>query len=222
MFGPKLGRGSQGRTYAAIDIEADRAVAIKRMTLDAVDDWKPFDLFERECRVLRALDHDGIPAFFDSFEEPDGTFNLVMELVEGTNLRNVSRDGERLSEAQAFSILHQILEIIDYLHSLSPPVIHRDIKPANIMRRADGRYCLVDFGGVRDAVRPDGGSTIVGTFGYMAPEQLHGEATAATDIYSLGATILAVLTGTEPEKLPRKGLTIDLAACPWPASQSIR
>jgi serine/threonine protein kinase len=74
----------------------------------------------------------------------------------------------------------------------------------------DGKISLVDFGGVLDASREQGGSTIVGTYGYMAPEQLHGQVTAATDIYALGATIVAIAGGIEPENVPRKGLRMDL------------
>jgi hypothetical protein len=80
------------------------------------------------------------------------------------------------------------------------------------VRAPDGKIALVDFGGVLDAARDKGGSTIVGTFGYMAPEQLHGQATPATDIYSLGATIVALAGGIEPEDVPRKGLRMDLDA----------
>jgi hypothetical protein len=103
-----------------------------------------------------------------------------------------------------------VLEILDTIHNHTPPVIHRDIKPANLLRDAQGRIALVDFGGVRDVLRDSGGSTIVGTFGYMAPEQLHGQATPATDMYSLGATIVALARGIEPEDVPRKGLRMDL------------
>jgi serine/threonine protein kinase len=78
------------------------------------------------------------------------------------------------------------------------------------MRAPDGKLALVDFGGVLDSARDKGGSTIVGTFGYMAPEQLHGQATAATDIYALGAAIVALAGGIEPEDVPRKGLRMDL------------
>jgi len=89
-------------------------------------------------------------------------------------------------------------------------VVHRDIKPSNILRGPDGKISLVDFGGVLDQARDKGGSTIVGTFGYMAPEQLHGQATPATDLYALGATIVALAGGIEPEDVPRKGLRMDL------------
>src|SRR5262249_48199659 len=78
-------------------------------------------------------------------------------------------------------------------------------------RRPDGSFALVDFGAVRDRLKPEGGSTVVGTFGYMAPEQLQGRALPATDVYSVGATALRLLTGREPETLPHRGLGIDVA-----------
>src|SRR6185369_13971537 len=78
------------------------------------------------------------------------------------------------------------------------------------VRAPDGKIALVDFGGVLDAAREKSGSTIVGTFGYMAPEQLHGQAMPTTDLYALGATIVALAGGVEPEDVPRKGLRMDL------------
>jgi hypothetical protein len=107
-------------------------------------------------------------------------------------------------------VLVRGLEILDYLSTRSPPVVHRDIKPSNLVRDTDGTLALVDFGGVAD-VGEGAGSTLVGTYGYMAPEQLHGQSTPATDIYSLGATIVALAGGIEPEDVPRKGLKMDLA-----------
>jgi serine/threonine protein kinase len=89
-------------------------------------------------------------------------------------------------------------------------VVHRDIKPSNLVRDRDGTLALVDFGGVADGASANG-STLVGTYGYRAPEQLHGQATPATDLYALGATIVALAGGVEPEDVPRKGLAMDLA-----------
>lgn len=208
-----LGTGGQGRTYRARDVQTGRPVAVKVIELRGMTGWKSYDLFAREVQALQSLSHPGIPAFLDTYEAPEeGKYFLVMELIEGETLDHWMRARRTLSEAEARDLLGQALDILEYLHGRMPPIIHRDIKPANLARRPDGRLALLDFGGVRSALRPEGGSTMVGTFGYMAPEQLHGAALPATDIYGLGATMVALLTGTEPERLPRKGLKLDLEA----------
>jgi serine/threonine protein kinase len=106
---------------------------------------------------------------------------------------------------------NQILDILVYLQQLVPPVIHRDIKPQNIIRRDDGQLFLVDFGAVQDVYHQTitGGSTVVGTYGYMAPEQFRGKAVLATDLYGLGATIIYLLTSKTPTDLPQRKLKID-------------
>ncbi len=206
-----LGVGGQGRTHRGFDTRTGQAVAIKCLELREVDGWKAFDLFEREGQVLKSLSHPGIPRYLDTFsDEASGRFYLVMELVEGATLEQRRREHGTMSEADLWDLLDQALDILEYLHARKPPVVHRDVKPANLIWRPDGKLALVDFGGVRCALRPDGGSTMVGTFGYMAPEQLHGEATAATDLFALAATLVALATGLEADKLPRRGLKIDL------------
>jgi serine/threonine protein kinase len=210
-LGPRLGHGSQGEIFLARDEKAkgldDKVVVVKRLTPRGT--WKSFELFERETKVLSQLRHAGVPRHLATVEEPPGTFNLVMQRMAGENLRDLAKR-RRLSETELRDVLIRCLEILDYLHTRTPPVVHRDIKPSNIVRAPDGRCALVDFGGVLDAARERGGSTIVGTFGYMAPEQLHGQAVPATDIYALGATIVALAGGVEPEDVPRKGLKMDL------------
>lgn len=210
-LGPRLGHGAQADTYLARDEKAAAggAVVVKQLHLARREGWKAFDLFEREARVLKALDHPGIPRFLDSFEEGPGVFNLVMERAPGATLWAYGQR-VRFGDAELRDILVKTLEILAYLHKLNPPVIHRDIKPQNLIRAGDGHISLVDFGGVREVLRVEGGSTVIGTFGYMAPEQLHGEATPATDLYGLGATIVALAGGVEPEKVPRRGLRMDL------------
>ena len=210
-LGPRMGAGAQAKTYLARD-ERDQAhvVVVKQFHLGK-SDWKHFDLFEREVRVLKSLRHPGVPRFLGSFESEPGVFDLVMERIPGPTLRALATK-VRFTDEELRDVLARVLEILDYLHRRNPPVVHRDIKPANLVRDAKGNVGLVDFGGVRAALRDDGGSTVIGTFGYMAPEQLHGQATPATDIYGLGATIVALAGGLEPEKVPRRGLRMDLRA----------
>lgn len=215
VLGPRIGRGSQAETFLAQDQRRDAIghnddatlVVVKRLVPRGT--WKGFELFEREAKVLSQLRHPGIPRFFASFEEPPGTFNLVMERMRGETLRELVLR-RRLSEVELRDILIRGLEILDYLHTRVPPVVHRDIKPSNLVRAPDGKLALVDFGGVLEAAREQGGSTVVGTFGYMAPEQLHGQVQPATDLYALGATIVALAGGIEPEDVPRQGLRMDL------------
>ncbi|WP_428267102.1 serine/threonine-protein kinase [Haliangium sp.] len=209
-LGPRMGAGAQAATFLARDEKAkgERVVVLKQLQLKS-SGWKKFDLFEREARVLETLRHPGIPRFLASFESEPGVFNLVMERMRGASLRAIATRVS-FTDDDLRDILSRVLDILDYIHHVSPPVIHRDIKPANLVRDAKGNVALVDFGGVRDALREGGGSTVIGTFGYMAPEQLHGQATPATDIYGLGATIVALAGGVEPEQVPRRGLRMDL------------
>jgi len=207
-----IGRGGQGETFRAFDRQTERHVAIKVLTL-AGREWKDFELFERECAVLRTLDHPGVPAYYEHFaDEAAGRWFLVMELIEGQPLSEDLAWQRRRTEAQLLGVLEGVLDILSYLHALRPMVIHRDIKPGNLIERDDGRVALVDFGGVTHALRNKGGSTMIGTFGYMAPEQLYGRAGPHTDLYALGATIAALAGGTEAEELPRKGMDIDVAS----------
>lgn len=210
-LGDKLGRGSQGEIFLARDEQAkggdEKEVVVKRLTPRGT--WKSFELFEREAKVLSQLRHAGVPRYLATVEEPPGTFNLVMQRAPGDTLRDLAIK-KRFSETELRDVLVRCLEVLDYLHTRTPAVVHRDLKPSNILRSPDGKIFLVDFGGVLDAAREKGGSTMVGTFGYMAPEQLHGQAMPATDIYALGATIVALAGGIEPEDVPRKGLKMDL------------
>ena len=182
---------------------------MKCFRIKGAGSWKEVELAEREAEVLRTLDHPLLPRFVEHFEE-NGELFLVTELVAGDSLATLRAKGLRLSDGDIVRMLGDMDEALRYLHYRSPPVIHRDIKPGNVMRREDGRYVLVDFGAVRAKLEPKGGSTIVGTFGYMAPEQFQGRAMPQSDVYSVGATMLALITGVDPEELPHKGLGIDV------------
>ena len=212
-----LGHGGQGSTFRGVDRETGDNVAIKVLSIKGSKSWKAFDRFEREMDTLAKLSHPSIPKYRDRYAyEASGDYFLVMDLVEGAPLsKYVEEPGLPTKTIRA--ILDQTLDVLAYLHEQRPPLIHRDIKPANILRRSDGSIAVVDFGGVRQRAGETAATTTIGTFGYMAPEQLHGEATPASDIYALGATILALLTRTSPGDLPHRGLRFDYAALKLPA-----
>jgi len=205
-----IGSGSQGSTWSGFDRLEGRSVAIKRFDVRGARSWKDVELAEREAQVLSSLCHPKLPKYVEHFEQ-DGALYLVMEKIEGTPLSSFRQRGP-MSERDAMRLLADSSEVLHYLHGRTPPVIHRDLKPSNVIRRPDGSYAFVDFGAVRDRLRPEGGSTVVGTFGYMAPEQLQGRAGPGTDVYAIGATVIASMTATEPENLPHRGLSIDVDA----------
>ncbi len=206
-----LGEGSQGATLEAIDKKDGTLVAIKRFRIRGSRSWKEVELAEREAKVLGRLEHPQLPKLLDHFEE-GGALYLVMERIAGETLAATAR----LGRSDVIRFLHDADRVLAYLHGQTPPIIHRDIKPSNVIRRPTDRgphtHVLVDFGSVRDSFKPAGGSTVVGTFGYMAPEQFQGRALPQSDVYAVGATALRMLTGVEPEALPHKGLAIDVGA----------
>ena len=209
-----LGEGGIGITYGAQDLQTGDRVALKALSFRRMHDWKILELFEREAKVLAQLNHPAIASYLDYFQidtESDRGFYIVQELVEGRSLFQAIADGWHGSEKDVQAIAMQVLEILIYLHELKPPVIHRDIKPQNLIMQTDGKIMLVDFGAVQDTYRNTqiGGSTVVGTYGYMPPEQFRGKAVPATDLYALGATILFLLTGRSPADLPEQKLKIN-------------
>jgi serine/threonine protein kinase len=206
-----LGEGAQGTTYDAVDTGNGRPVAIKRFDVRGAKSWKDVELAERETRVLATLDHPLVPRYVAHFEQ-DGALYLVMEKVEGETLESILRRQGPLPEDEVRRFLACADRALTYLHGRASPIIHRDIKPRNVVRRPDGSYVLVDFGTVSELMRRGRASTIAGTIGYMAPEQLQGRALSSTDVYAVGATALAGLTGVEPENLPHRGLGIDVRA----------
>jgi len=208
-----LGEGGQATTFEAVDKRAGRLVAIKRFRVRGAKTWKEVELAEREATVLKALDHPALPRYVEHFEE-GGELFLVTEKIDGESLEAWKRERRPFDEQDVLRLLTEAAPVLDYLHRRAPPIIHRDLKPSNVIRRPDGSFAFIDFGAVRDRMKPQGGSTVVGTFGYMAPEQFQGRAMPASDVYALGATALSLLTGREPEDLPHRGLSVDVAASP--------
>ncbi|MEO1636105.1 MAG: serine/threonine-protein kinase [Cyanobacteria bacterium J06631_9] len=208
------------RTFLAKDTRTQDAVIVKVIQLDRAikmaDQWTEIKLFKRETNLLQALSHPAIPKYRDYFEATiDGIKSLVLvqSYVEADSLESLMAAGKRFSEADVLSIAQQLLSILKYLHSQSPPVIHRDIKPSNILlsleddgpgKMAPGLVSLIDFGSVHTDLSKEAGTiTIVGSYGYIPLEQFSGQATPASDLYSLGMTLIQLITGTHPEDIPQ-------------------
>lgn len=163
--------------------------------------------------MLRNLSHPAVPAYVDSFhivEDGETTFYLVQELVEGKSLAQLGEEQEHspaLGTRQMLRMVRDIAHVLVYLHGLNPPVVHRDVKPGNIIKRPDGSYALIDFGAVQALVpKTLGGSTFVGTTGYMPPEQMLGRAEPSSDLFALGATAIHMASGFHPADLPVRRL----------------
>ncbi len=189
-------------------------LALKELSLRRITNWKALELFEREAQILSQLNHPAIPKYLDyvQIDTPtDRYFYLAQELAPGKSLATLVEKNWHPTEVEIKQIATQILEVLNYLHQLIPPVIHRDIKPQNIIRCDDGQIFLVDFGAVTDTYRQTimGGSTVVGTYGYMAPEQFRGQAFPGTDLYGLGATLIFLLTHRSLTDLPQQRLKVN-------------
>ncbi|MGM3306893.1 serine/threonine protein kinase [Anabaena sp. WFMT] len=209
-----LGQGGIGITYQAEDIQNHQQVALKALALRRMTEWKVLELFEREAKILAQLNHPAIPQYIDYFQvdaESDRGFYIAQQLAPGKSLAFLVENGWKPHEIEVKRLAIQILEILVYLHNLTPPVIHRDIKPQNVILQENGQIFLVDFGAVQDTYQNTvtGGSTVVGTYGYMAPEQFRGQAVLSTDLYGLGTTLLFLLTQKSPADLPQRKLKTD-------------
>ena len=216
----QLGKQTGRQTLLARDLQTQELVVIKQLFLGSDFEWQDLKLFEREAETLKALSHPAIPRYLDYLEidEPESkSFALVQNYVEGKTLEEHLRAGRTFSESEVKELAKSLLAILSYLHEQNPPVIHRDIKPSNILLHSRsghsvGQVYLVDFGSVQNQAAKFGGTiTVVGTYGYMAPEQFGGRSVPASDLYGLGATLIYLITGLHPTELSQQDLKIQFA-----------
>jgi serine/threonine protein kinase len=194
-----LGKGGMGVVYTAIDESLGVHVVVKENSLEEED---AIQQFRREATILAGLRHPNLPRVTDHFViEGQGQY-LVMDFIEGEDLKMRLQRLGALPEKEVLLIGVAISDALDYLHSLTPPVLHRDIKPGNIRITPDGHVFLVDFGLAKQV--ESGQLTATGarglTPGFSPPEQYGTARTdGRSDIYALGATLYTALAGFPPE-----------------------
>ena len=217
-----LGQGGFARTYLALDQERfQESCVIKEFFVSYQDESlisKAKDLFHREASILHQIQHPQIPRFWAAFEE-DGRLFLVQDYVKGDTYRSLlnqrKKEDKRFSEAEVLHLLANLLPVLCYLHDRN--IVHRDIAPDNIILSPhvaetgsdngfpQGLPVLIDFGSVKEATSGlalVSSMTRVGKIGYAPPEQLQtGNVKPHSDLYSLAATCLVLLTGREPSSL---------------------
>jgi hypothetical protein len=196
-----VGKGGMGSVYQARDTRLDRNVALKVSHARAPHDHPAMDRFFREARILASLQHASIVPILDVGQVGDRTYT-ASPFVEGRSLSERLSIEDRIPAREAASLMADVADAVHHAHDRG--ILHRDIKPANILLRDDGRPMLLDFGLARaEDVEASitGEGHVFGTASYMAPEQAMGARVGpAADIYSLGATLYALLTGQPPHR----------------------
>ncbi|MFM2430886.1 MAG: hypothetical protein RLZZ511_2099 [Cyanobacteriota bacterium] len=210
----QLGKQAGRWTLLATDNQTQNQVVVKLLFKDDLLTADDLRLFEREVKILQNLSHPCIPQYVDYFEQELPTTRalaLVHAYVPGKSLQEIVQQGRTFSESETKQVAKVLLKILEHLHSQITPVIHRDIKPSNVVIGLDKRPYLIDFGSVKTMVSQETAAyTMVGTYGYMPPEQFGGRAVIASDLYSLGTTLMTLVTGQEPANIPRQGTRFDL------------
>jgi serine/threonine protein kinase len=216
----QLGKRSGRWTLLARDLTTDTPVILKLLFIDEEMHQDDLKLFTREVQTLQTLDHPNTPNYIGYFEidlaQEGKALALIQSYIEGYSLDHYLKRGRLLSQSEAIWIAIAALNILTYLHHHDPPIIHRDIKPGNIMlskqpEETGPRVSLVDFGSVKSFTVSDATSfTLVGTDGFMPPEQMGRRAVKASDLYGLGMSLITATSGLEPAQLPHRGLKVDL------------
>ena len=214
----QLRDSTERQTWLAFDEEQKQQVILKLLRFDDSFEWSNLKLFERESKILQQLEHSQIPDFLDFFElDDDGEhkFVLVQSYIEAKSLTEHIQAGRTFTDVDIKQIAESILSTLSYLHSQYPPVVHRDIKPSNVLlgdRSGNyvGKVYLVDFGSIQTPIAKTTDTfTVVGSYGYMAPEQFIGRASPASDLFGLGMTLIYLAAGQHPADLMTDNSTSD-------------
>ncbi|MBP2416843.1 Stk1 family PASTA domain-containing Ser/Thr kinase [Microlunatus capsulatus] len=204
-LGEPLGRGGMATVHRARDRRLDRQVAVKQLSLHLAADTTAQARFRREAQASASLNHPAIASVFDTGEGTDPATGvalpyIVMELVEGSTLRDVLAAGP-LAPDRALTVVRSVLDALAHSHAAG--LVHRDIKPANVMITTGGAVKVMDFGIARavdeSATSLTGTASVIGTAQYLSPEQALGRPVdLRSDLYSVGCLLFELVTGRPP------------------------
>jgi eukaryotic-like serine/threonine-protein kinase len=210
-----LARGGMGMVYRGRDLELGRDVAIKVLSAATIDRSAALRM-QQEARVLATLEHPGIVPIYDVGLLEDGRLFYVMKLVQGPRLDEHAIERPLVDRLRLFT---RICDAVAFAHSQG--IVHRDLKPENVMVGSFGEVLVMDWG-VAQFVTDDAGMAVVGTRGYMAPEQARGQnVDCRADVYGLGGLLQFLLTGASPDQRPLRGPRPVQAICRKARSEAL-
>ena len=193
-----LGKGGMGTVYYAVDAQLHREVALKCLRPEVANNPGVLERFRKEAQAQAKLNHPNIAQIWEFFQVGNEHY-LAMEFIDGPTLSRVLREKGRLPYEEAAGYAIEMLRGLDHAHKQE--IVHRDIKPANLMIDKGNHVKVTDFGiaRVRGASRDTRDGMIIGTYEYISPEAAQGlEATALSDVYSMGVVLFEILTGRLP------------------------
>ncbi|MDZ4836508.1 MAG: serine/threonine-protein kinase [Candidatus Melainabacteria bacterium] len=205
----RIGSGGQAVTYLVEDAQCAeddpyRQVVLKEFVLPTTGGREvtqaALQRIQHESSLIQSLEHEHIVKCLNLFCEGRRAY-LVLNYIDGQSLQNVVSQGGVYSQARVIELAIMMCDLLDYLHTRTPPVVHRDFTPDNLMIQKDGSLVLIDFNVAKQMEAGDATHTVVGKHSYIPPEQFRGDSCAQSDIYAMGCTIFYLLTGEEPEPI---------------------
>ena len=197
-----IGQGGMSKVYLAMDKRLNKQWAVKEVEKNSQDVNNSIIVQSviAEANMMKKLDHPALPRIVDIIETPRLIY-VVMDYIEGESLNKILEEYGAQSQDLVIDWAKQLCKVLEYLHTLNPPIIYRDMKPSNIILQPNGTIKLLDFGIAREYKTNNSADTVsLGTKGYAAPEQFggNGQTDSRTDIYCLGVTLYHLITGQNP------------------------
>ncbi|MDD3413577.1 MAG: serine/threonine-protein kinase [Lachnospiraceae bacterium] len=194
-----IGSGGMSTVYLAIDQKLHIKWAAKEIRIHKDTEIYDKKSIRAEIMLLRRAQHRNLPRIVDAFCDKNAVI-VIMDYIEGTSLKELLKTQQKLPAKEVLRIAFELVDTLNYLHHLDPPIIYGDMKPSNVIIKPDGKVQLIDFGSTIERTLSNKKCVTYGTKGYCAPEQYQGYVDERSDIYSLGITLYQCLIGERPQK----------------------